>query len=94
MARAGISVRAVLMAPVGQLVGSTIRSAPQQHQATRRFGKAAVVADVHAEAQAADVVDRERLIARRREAIDAEERQMNLAIGGDDARGPISVQAL
>ena len=84
----------VVTAPVGQLVGSTIRSAPSSIRQRDASGKAAVVADIHADTQPADVVDRERPIARRREAIDAQEGQVNLAISRDDAVRADQRQAL
>src|SRR5262249_29157618 len=52
----------------------------EQHEHAGRFGKAAVVADGHADAQAAQVVDGKRPIARRGETIHAQVGQVDLAI--------------
>src|SRR5205814_7390422 len=49
---------------------------------------AAVEADVHAEAQPAEVVDGERPVARVGEPVGPEARQVNLAVGGDEPARP------
>ena len=55
----------------------------QQRQDARRLGKTAVIADVHANLQAARVVNRERPVAGVDEHVDAQKRQMHLAIAPD-----------
>ena len=60
----------------------------KQRQDAGRLGKAAVVADVDADAKAAEVVDGERPVARRGEAIDSQERQMDFAVAGNEACRP------
>ena len=59
---------------------------PEEREHAARLGERAVVADVHPDLDAPGLVDRERAVARVGEAIDAEERQMDLAIGRDQAR--------
>ena len=85
MARVGIMCSAAHSEWVGQFVGRTRRSAPSKRQDAGRLGKAAVVTDVHADLEAARVVDRERPVAGVDEHVDPQERQMDLAIGADHA---------
>ena len=94
IARVGIMCSAAHSECVGQLVGRTTRSAPSKRQHAGRLGKRPVVADVHPDPQPAQVVDRERPVAGVGEHVDAEERQVNLAIRPDQPPGPTRTHAL
>jgi len=59
----------------------------EQRQDAGRLGETAVVTNVHSDAEAAEVVDGERPVARRGETVHSEIRQVDFTIGGDEAVG-------
>ena len=56
---------------------------PQQGQHAGRLGERAIIADVHADPHARNLVDGERPVARVHEHVDAQKRQVHLAIRPD-----------
>ena len=70
---------------MGQFVGSTKQIGTQERHHPRGLGKGTVIADVHADLEPAGLVHGERPIAGVGKHVDAQERQMNFAVGGDNA---------
>ena len=85
-ARRVITSRLELRGAIGKFVGCATMSAPLQRERARDLREAEVVADIEPDPAERGVEDLE-LVARSDEAVDAEERQMRLAVGADQAVG-------